>query len=54
MITKMTEIELPEGKFNVLADHFEKNDLYTLKDIYKTNTIQHNLYVDLLNTNQGK
>ncbi len=36
MITKMTEIELPEGKFNVLADHFEKSDLNTLKDIYKT------------------
>ena len=36
MISKITEIKLPEGKFNVLADHIEESDLKTLKDIYNT------------------
>lgn len=36
MISKLTEITLPEGKFIVMADHFEESDLNTLKDIYTT------------------
>lgn len=34
MITKLTKLILPEGTFNVNADHFDESDLTTLIEIY--------------------